>query len=121
MTDPTDLERIEWGATNTKQTRSPTPPGEVLQKEFLEPTGLTQSELARHIDRDVKTINRLVNGHTRLTPDVAQRLAATFGTTAEFWLNLQMAVDLYEVQQEADDLPEPITGDSQGTPPAVQG
>lgn len=50
-----------------ERTRRPTPPGEMLQKEFLEPAGLTQSELARHIGCDIKTINRLVNERTSLT------------------------------------------------------
>jgi len=91
-----------------KRTRRPTPPGEMLQKEFLEPAGITQSELARHIGCDIKTINRLVNERTSLTPEMAQKLAAAFGTTPDFWMNLQQSVDLYDARQKADDLPDLI-------------
>lgn len=112
-----DIERIE---RKGDRTRRPTHPGEILEKEFLEPMGLTQAELADHIDRDVKTINRLVNERTSLTPDLAQRLAATFETTPDFWMNLQSAVDLYDVQQSADDLPEPIRDRDDDTRPTVR-
>ena len=66
---------------------------------------ITQTELARHIGCDVETINRLVNGHTSLDVAMARRLAAALGTTPEFWINLQKAVDLYEAPQEDPDLP----------------
>jgi antitoxin HigA-1 len=88
-----------------KRSRKPTTPGEVLSEEFLVPAEITQTELARHVGCDVKTINRLVNGHTSLDARMARRLAAALGTTAEFWINLQKAVDLYEAQQEDPDLP----------------
>lgn len=78
--------------------RKPTLPGEVLLKEFLEPMRLTQAALAKHIDVDYKVINRIVNGRSSLTPDIALRLSKVFGTTSEFWLNLQQKVDIYEAQ-----------------------
>lgn len=100
-----DLERIEReGVPN----RKPTHPGEILQKEFLEPEKIQQKDLAAHINRDPKTINRLVNGHTSVTPSLARQLAAALGTTPDFWLNPQKSVDLWEARQEGDDLPEPI-------------
>lgn len=88
-----------------ERTRKPTTPGEILSEEFLEPAGITQTELARHVGCDVKTINRLVNGHTSLDAQMARRLAAALGTTPEFWINLQKAVDLYEAKQDDPDLP----------------
>jgi addiction module HigA family antidote len=106
MTDQDDdIERIEWEGPPSER---PTHPGQILKKHFLEPAGLTQADLARHIGREFKTINRLVNEHTRLTPDLAQRLAAAFQTTPDFWMNLQKSVDLYDARQSASDLPGPI-------------
>lgn len=88
-----------------KRTRKPVSPGEILQHEFLEPFDITQTDLARHIGRDQKTVNRLVQGHTRVTPEMARLLAAAFGTSERFWLNLQIAVDLYEAERKAEDVP----------------
>ena len=64
--------------------------------EFLLPLGISQTELAKHIKCNVKVINRLINEHAALTAEMAIKLAATFNTTAEFWLNAQKAVDLYK-------------------------
>jgi addiction module HigA family antidote len=80
-----------------RRRRRPTNPGEILRAEFLEPLGLTQRELADHLDCDIKVVNRIVNG-SRVTVSMAMRLASALGTTPEFWLTLQMEVDLYEAQ-----------------------
>ena len=85
--------------------RAPTPPGEILEEEFLKPLGLTQKALADHVGCDVKVINRLINGRTSLTATMALKLASTFNTSPEFWLNAQEAVDIYEAKQEIDKLP----------------
>lgn len=92
-----------------KRTRKPVSPGEVLHHEFLEPTDLSQTALARHIGCDPKTINRIVNGRTSITPKMARLLASALGTSERFWLNLQTAVDLYEVDQDIEDLPPRIS------------
>lgn len=89
--------------------REPTSPGEILQEELLSPLGLTQKELADHIGCDVKVINRIVNGRSAVTALMALRLGAALGTSPEFWLNAQKAVDLYRVSQEAAELPPPLT------------
>lgn len=88
-----------------KRRVEPVSPGEILQEEFLKPMGLTQSQLARHIGCDVKVVNRIVNGHTRITPSMACKLAGSFGTTAQFWLNLQMNQDVWQVQNSTSDFP----------------
>ena len=80
--------------------RKPTLPGEVLLEEFLDPMNLSQAALAKHINVDYKVVNRIVNGRSSLTPDIALRLSKVFGTTSEFWLNLQQKVDIYEAQQK---------------------
>lgn len=77
---------------------SPSTPGEILDSEFLQPLGITQKTLADHIRVDIKTINRLINGRTKLTSEMAVLLGGAFETTPEFWLNLQIACDLHEIR-----------------------
>jgi addiction module HigA family antidote len=89
------------------RTARPVHPGEILSQEFLQPAGITQAELSRHIGCDIKTINRIVNGHTGVSPAMARKLGAALGPSAEFWLNLQQKVDLWEARQEDEELPEP--------------
>lgn len=96
-------ERIE--RNEGERTSEPVHPGEILSEEFLKPAGISQSELARHIDCDVKTVNRIVNGHTGISPVMARKLGAALGPSAEFWLTLQQKVDLYEARREIDDPP----------------
>lgn len=74
--------------------RIPVHPGVVLQEEFLAPMGLTQVALAAHIGVPVQRINEIVRGKRGVTPETAWLLAQAFGTTAEFWLNLQANHDL---------------------------
>lgn len=74
--------------------RRPTHPGEVLQKEFLAPLGVTQVALAEHIRVSVQRVNELIRGKRGVTPDTAWLLAQAFDTTPEFWINLQAAFDL---------------------------
>ncbi|TXD35139.1 HigA family addiction module antidote protein [Lujinxingia vulgaris] len=93
-------------ARSPTRPRKPTTPGEILLEEFLKPAGISQSAFARHLGCDVKTINRLVRGHTSLDVGMARRIAAAVNTSAQFWLNLQRAVDLYELEQGGEELPE---------------
>ncbi len=72
-----------------KRGRRPTSPGEILREEFLGPLGLTQQKLADHIGSDVKVINRVVNGRTSISAEMALELGAALNTTPEFWLNSQ--------------------------------
>lgn len=88
--------------------RKPTTPGEILAEEFLTPMGLTQKQLADHLGCDVKVVNRIVNGKTSVTAEMALRLGAAFNTSPEFWLNAQKAVDLFEATQNATNLPKPL-------------
>ena len=89
--------------------RPPTSPGEILDEEFLKPLGLTQAELAAHLGCDVKVINRIVNGRSGVTAEMAIRLAAAFRMTPEFWLNAQQAVDIYHASLRLKKVPEPIS------------
>jgi addiction module HigA family antidote len=91
-----------------KMLRPPTSPGEILQEEFLKPLGLMQKGLANHVGCDVKVVNRIVNGRCSVTAEMAVRLGAALGTTAEFWLNAQQAVDLHRVSERLKALPAAI-------------
>jgi addiction module HigA family antidote len=75
-------------------TIAPIHPGEVLSEEFLGPLGVTQHRLAVEIDVPPRRINEIVHGKRRITADTALRLARYFGTSEQFWLNLQMRFDL---------------------------
>lgn len=74
--------------------RVPTHPGEVLQDEFLAPLGLTQVKLAEHIGVSVQRINEIIRGKRGITPETAWLFAQAFGTTPQFWVNLQANHDL---------------------------
>ncbi len=78
--------------------RKPTSPGEILIEEFLKPLDMTQKNLADHIDCDYKVINRIANERAAVTPEMATKLAAAFDTTPDFWLNAQMAMDLWSLR-----------------------
>lgn len=88
--------------------RKPTSPGEILNEEFLKPLKLTQKQLAQHLECDIKVINRIINGRTSVTAEMAVRLGAAFNTSAEFWLNAQQAVDLYQAQASVRRRPEKL-------------
>ena len=73
---------------------APVHPGEILQEEFLVPMELSQNSLARGLAVPPRRVNEIVHGNRRVTADTALRLALFFGTSAEFWLGLQMDYDL---------------------------
>lgn len=75
--------------------RPPTHPGEMLLEEFLQPLGMTQTELANRIRVSFPRINEIVNGKRGITPDTALRLSRLFGTSPEYWLNGQRNWDLW--------------------------
>ena len=72
----------------------PVPPGEILGEEFLKPLGLTASALARSIGVPVNRITAILKGDRGITGDTAVRFGAFFGTTGEFWMNLQKTYEL---------------------------
>ncbi len=86
--------------------RAPTSPGEMLREEFLKPLGMTQVELAERIRVPYVRVNELVNGKRRVTPSTALRLAKAFGTSPEFWLNGQLALDLYRAINDEKEIQE---------------
>ena len=82
-----------------KLERRPTTPGEILREHYLRPRGLSVAELARAVDHSYKHMSQVVNGRAAIEARLACKLAAVLGTTPEFWLNLQNAVDLWDARQ----------------------
>jgi len=84
---------------NTK--RRPITVGQMLVVEFLEPMHLEISELAEAMGVHRNTLSRLVHDRGTLTAPMAIKLAAALGNTPEFWLNIQHAVELWDVRHKA--------------------
>ena len=72
----------------------PVHPGEVLLEEFLKPLAITQYRLAKDISVPPRRVNEIVLRKRSISADTALRLSRFFGTSAEFWLNLQSQYDL---------------------------
>lgn len=72
-------------------------PGEVLREEFLIPMGISAYRLAKEIGIPQTRISEIIHGKRAVTADTSIRLSRFFGTSAEFWLNLQ---NLYDIEQE---------------------
>lgn len=79
--------------------RRPTHPGEMLREDFLPDYGLTVTALADAIGVSRQSINDLLRGRRGISTEMALRLGKLFGNSAEFWLNAQRAVDLWEASQ----------------------
>ena len=80
-------------------TRDPIHPGETLPED-LEEIGMSAAELARRIEVPVNRITEILNGRRAITGDTALRLGRYFGTSGEFWLNLQMLFELRLAEQK---------------------
>lgn len=100
-----------------KTKRRPVSVGEMLKIEFLEPMNITSKALADAMGVHRNTISSLINGGVLTTP-IAIKLAAAFGNTPEFWLNIQHAVDLWDTrnryQEEAKQVKPLVVGKKDG-------
>ena len=76
---------------------NPAHPGTVLKELWLEPLGLTLTRAALRLGVTRKTISKIVNGHGAITPEMALRLEIVFGTSAQTWMNMQTAYDLWRL------------------------
>jgi len=74
----------------------------MLREEFMKPFGLTEAELAAKLGMHHVALNAIINGKRSITPGTAMRLAKALGTTPEFWINGQLAVDLYRAEHDAE-------------------
>ena len=89
-----DNHRVGFSDVATGERLEPVHPGEILREEFLQPLGLSVYKLAQAIKAPRSRINDIVRGRRAITTDTALRLARYFGTTPEFWLNLQTRYEL---------------------------
>ncbi len=83
----------------TVMKRRPTTPGEMLLEEYLKPAGITQVALAARMGVPIQRVNGIIAGRRAVTAETAILLSRALGTTPEVWLNLQVAVDLWDAQQ----------------------
>ncbi len=80
--------------------RQPVTPGEILVEEFLKPYGMSQNALAKHLNWSTRKVSEICTGKRSITPETAMTLEDAFGASAEFWLNLQLACDLYAARKK---------------------
>jgi addiction module HigA family antidote len=81
--------------------RRPIHPGEIVREDFMPEYGLTVSTLASALGVSRQSINELVRERRAVSPEMALRLGRLFGNSAEFWLNLQRSIDLFDAQAAA--------------------
>jgi antitoxin HigA-1 len=84
---------------NRQLKRRPTHPGEMLLEDFMPDYGLTVAGLAKSIGVSRQSVNELLRCRRAVSPEMALRLSKLFGNSAEFWLNAQRAVDLWDAAQ----------------------
>ena len=89
-----DAGRIDFAGVTTGRRLPPIHPGEILRADFLGPMGVSVYVLAKAIKVPRSRVNDIVLGRRAITTDTALRLARYFGTTPEFWINLQARHDL---------------------------
>ncbi len=89
-----DRKAVDFSDVTTPGRLPPVHPGEILEDEFLRPFGLSVYRLAHALRIPRPRLNEVVRGRRRITTDTALRLARYFGTTAEFWIRLQVRYDL---------------------------
>lgn len=77
----------------------PVHPGEILREDLLKPLRISINRLGRDLRVPVTRMSEIANGRRGISADTALRLARYFGTTPEFWMNLQAAYDLDSVQR----------------------
>jgi addiction module HigA family antidote len=82
----------------------PSHPGEFIRIEILDELGLSVSKAAEVLGVRRATISDLINGHAALSPEMAIRLSKAFGGTAESWVRMQAAYDLWQAEQKADQI-----------------
>ena len=81
---------------------NPPHPGEFITGVYLEPNGVSGRELAAKLDVAASTLSRVLNGSSRLTPEMALRLSKAIGRSPESWLAMQDALDLWVARQQVD-------------------
>jgi len=80
-------------------TRKPTHPGEVLFEDVIKELNISITEAAKNLGVSRKTLSELINGKSSLTPEMAVRIAKSTNTSPESWINMQIKLDLWKVNQ----------------------
>jgi len=105
-----DIRKLDYSDVTVKGRRiAPTSPGDILLHDFMEPFGLSANALARALKVPPNRITAILSRRRAVTADTALRLARYFGTTPEFWLNLQTRFDLESAADKLADSIEEIT------------
>ncbi|HRN30508.1 MAG TPA: HigA family addiction module antitoxin [Terrimesophilobacter sp.] len=86
----------------TQPMHNPPHPGEFIIDVWMEPFGVSARALATKLGVSASTLTRLLNGQSRVTSEMALRLSKTLGRTAESWLRMQEAHDLWQARQTVD-------------------
>jgi len=79
---------------------NPAHPGQVLKELYLDPLSLTITQAAKGLRISRQALSNILNGHNRITPDMALRFEKAFGTSRQAWLNMQQSYDLWHAEQE---------------------
>ena len=95
-----DLPRTDLSDVTTGERIAPVTPGDVLREDFMLPLGLSARSFARDIGVPPNRITGILNGERAITAETAIRLGERLGTTAEFWMNLQVAHDLETARRQ---------------------
>jgi antitoxin HigA-1 len=80
--------------------RKPTHPGAILREDILPSLGITQTDLADRLGVSRRTVSQILHEQRPLTVDMAIRLSHFLGTTPESWLNMQQALDIWDLQHK---------------------
>jgi addiction module HigA family antidote len=86
---------------------NPPHPGEHIREDCLEPLNLTVTKAAELLGVKRQTLNNVINGHSGISPEMAIRLSKAFGGSPEVWLRMQMAYDLAQARQKAENIDVP--------------
>lgn len=86
-------------ADELKRNRRPSTPGDILRGLYLEPRGISVREFAGLVEISTKHASQVLNGHVRVSPELAARLGKVFGNGAGLWLRLQAAVDAWDAER----------------------
>lgn len=81
---------------------NPPPPRKIILEDYLKPLNITPSELADSLDLPVQKVDEMLNGDRAIDADMAYRIGLATRTTAESWLDMQQAYDLWQAEQEGD-------------------
>ncbi len=84
--------------TNRRK-RRPSAPGKILSAHYMEPREITITGLAENLGVSRKHMSQVVHGKARISAEFALKLSLVLGTTSQFWLNLQNAVDTYDAER----------------------